>query len=147
MKRLSADAAAHFPDGAADADLAKNTAVQRFDQPGVALTARQVRPGAQPKIIIAGGGGFAGYALDRAGNDPRRLVFGAGVMVKNAGLADKELFQRKERLHRKALAVAVYVVVAEHDREHIHLVRLHLAAGVAVDQAQLLLVRRTQPNG
>ena len=55
------------------------------------------------------------------GKNTGHLMLAAPLVIHNAGLAHKELRQRRERQSIKPLKIPIHLIVAQPQREHIHL--------------------------
>ena len=133
-----ADAAHRAPHGAPHAHLLFDAPVDLQDQLPVGLAAHQVGVRPQRPVGLPGAGGPGGVLLHPAPVDPGRLVAALGVVVKDARLPHKQLGQPLQRRPGEPLPVPVHLVVAQHHREGVHLLRPQRPPGEPLNQRQVL---------
>ena len=136
---ISADGAHRAAHTAPDGDLLDDARLDLFDQLAVSVRAQDIRPRSQSVQRVAHSRSLTLHALRFTGDDTRLLVVGGRIMVEDARLADEELLHLSESLQRKALIVAVDVIVTQRDREKVDLLRAQLSACVAVHERHLIL--------
>ena len=129
----AANGAAASAGTARNTDLLLDTALDLPDEVGIGSGAHHIGIGTQRQIRSAVTGLFLRIRHELCVKDPGCLRTGAQVVVKDAGLSDKERFELAERLLREAFQIPVNVIVAQRHIKEIHLIRRVRAAGEAVE--------------
>jgi len=123
---------------APNADFFFDAALDFLNQIPIFLTTQQICPALQKTVAVSCCRFYLRFWDKLRPINACRLSLRCPLVIENAGLADKQISQRRQCLVVKPFKVPVHLVVAKPHREGIHLLRRQLPFGKLIDERQVL---------